>query len=99
MTYCTNLFAYNFSFFAIFIPVLFFLKSYVFFVFKHLLQNLNCLDNRKEWPLSVMLEVLKQLMEETPDNLLAKYVLYLKENMLICIYDKSCIFNIKYFLV
>lgn len=29
-----------------------------------------------------MLEVLKQLMEETPDNLLAKYVLYLNENML-----------------
>lgn len=52
----------------------------IFFVY---LQNLNCLDNRKEWPLSVMLEVLKQLMEETPDNLLAKYVSYLKEIMLI----------------
>ncbi|XP_054706809.1 serine/threonine-protein kinase SMG1-like [Uloborus diversus] len=34
-------------------------------------KSLN-LDNRKEWPLSVMLEVLKQLMEETPDSLLAK---------------------------
>ncbi|XP_042907666.1 serine/threonine-protein kinase SMG1 isoform X2 [Parasteatoda tepidariorum] len=30
------------------------------------------LDNRKEWPLSVLLDVLKQLMSETPDNLLAK---------------------------
>ncbi|XP_035229827.1 serine/threonine-protein kinase SMG1-like, partial [Stegodyphus dumicola] len=35
-------------------------------------KNLNCLDNRKEWPLSVLLEVLNQLMEETPNNLLAK---------------------------
>lgn len=49
----------------------------------YIFQNLNCLDNRKEWPLSVMLEVLKQLMEETPDNLLAKYVLYFKRTMFI----------------
>ena len=28
-----------------------------------------------------MLEVLKQLMEETPDNLLAKYVLHLKKKL------------------
>lgn len=50
----------------------------IFCLSMYIFQNLNCLDNRKEWPLSVMLEVLKQLMEETPDNLLAKYVLYFK---------------------
>ncbi|GFQ70201.1 hypothetical protein TNCT_391641 [Trichonephila clavata] len=35
-------------------------------------KNINSLDNRKEWPLSVLLEVLKQLMNETPSDLLAK---------------------------
>ncbi|KAG8199800.1 hypothetical protein JTE90_000893 [Oedothorax gibbosus] len=35
-------------------------------------KNINSLDNRKEWPLSVLLDVLKQLMDETADNLLAK---------------------------
>ncbi|XP_055937546.1 serine/threonine-protein kinase SMG1-like isoform X2 [Argiope bruennichi] len=35
-------------------------------------KNINSLDNRKEWPLSVLLEVLKQLMNETADDLLAK---------------------------
>ncbi|GIY22261.1 hypothetical protein CDAR_374792 [Caerostris darwini] len=35
-------------------------------------KNINSLDNRKEWPLSVLLDVLKQLMSETPDSLLAK---------------------------
>lgn len=30
------------------------------------------LENRKEWPLTVLVQVLKALMEETPDNLLAK---------------------------
>ncbi len=30
------------------------------------------LDNRKEWPLSVLVQVLTTLMKETPDNLLAK---------------------------
>ena len=29
---------------------------------------------RKDWPLAVQLRVLKELLEETPNTLLAKYV-------------------------
>lgn len=31
------------------------------------------LDNRKEWPVTVLVQVLTALMKETPDDLLAKY--------------------------
>lgn len=30
------------------------------------------LDNRKEWPITVLVQVLTALMNETPDDLLAK---------------------------
>ena len=32
------------------------------------------LENRKDWPLSTMRKVLEELMQETPADLLAKYV-------------------------
>lgn len=32
------------------------------------------LENRKEWPLSILKDVLMALMNETPKNLLSKYV-------------------------
>lgn len=35
------------------------------------------LENRKEWPLSILKDVLLTLMNETPKNLLSKYVLLL----------------------
>lgn len=36
--------------------------------------GINNLDNRKEWPVSVLKSVLLSLIEETPSDLLAKYV-------------------------
>ncbi|GFO31315.1 serine/threonine-protein kinase smg1, partial [Plakobranchus ocellatus] len=35
-------------------------------------KGLDNLDNRKDWPLSVLRKVLDELMDETPDDLLAK---------------------------
>lgn len=35
------------------------------------------MENRKEWPLSILKDVLLTLMNETPKNLLSKYVLLL----------------------
>lgn len=32
------------------------------------------MENRKEWPLSILKDVLTTLMNETPNNLLSKYV-------------------------
>jgi len=32
------------------------------------------MENRKEWPLSILKDVLMTLMNETPNNLLSKYV-------------------------
>lgn len=32
------------------------------------------MENRKEWPLSILKDVLMTLMNETPKNLLSKYV-------------------------
>jgi len=32
------------------------------------------LENRKEWPLNILKDVLMALMNETPKNLLSKYV-------------------------
>jgi len=32
------------------------------------------MENRKEWPLSILKDVLVTLMNETPKNLLSKYV-------------------------
>lgn len=34
--------------------------------------GISNLENRKEWPLSILVQVLNALMKETPDNLLAK---------------------------
>jgi serine/threonine-protein kinase SMG1 len=34
--------------------------------------NLKITDNRKEWPISVLRKVLKELTDETPRDLLAK---------------------------
>ena len=39
------------------------------------------MDNRKEWPLSVLIKVLKELIAETPDDLLARYGFYLVNTM------------------
>ena len=36
------------------------------------LQGVCNLDNRKEWPLSVMRNVLEELMDDTPKDLLAR---------------------------
>lgn len=30
-------------------------------------------ENRKDWPLSILVQVLQELMNETPKDLLAKY--------------------------
>jgi PI-3-kinase-related kinase SMG-1 len=35
-------------------------------------RGISNLDNRKEWPLSVLRQVLTELMDETPKDLLAK---------------------------
>lgn len=39
-------------------------------------KGISNMENRKEWPLSILKEVLMILMNETPKNLLSKYVLY-----------------------
>lgn len=48
------------------------------------------LENRKEWPLSVLKDVLLTLMNETPKNLLSKYVLLLLFLILININIFNC---------
>jgi PI-3-kinase-related kinase SMG-1 len=39
-------------------------------------KGITNIENRKEWPLNILKEVLMILMNETPKNLLSKYVLY-----------------------
>lgn len=41
-------------------------------------QGITNIENRKEWPLSILKEVLMILMNETPKNLLSKYVLLIQ---------------------
>jgi PI-3-kinase-related kinase SMG-1 len=40
-------------------------------------RGISNLDNRKEWPLPILRQVLTELMDETPKDLLAKQVIYL----------------------
>lgn len=37
-------------------------------------KGITNLDNRKEWPPTILQQVLSELIEETPKDLLAKYV-------------------------
>lgn len=39
-------------------------------------QGIETTDNRKEWPLSILRKVLEDLMDDTPDDLLAKLVMH-----------------------
>lgn len=49
------------------------MQLFLVFVF----QGITNLENRKEWPLSVLRSVLQELMVETPGDLLARSVNYL----------------------
>ena len=43
-----------------------------YFVVYFFFQGITDLSNRRDWPLSVMRQVLEELMKETPGDLLAK---------------------------
>ena len=45
--------------------------AFYFFVY-FFFQGITDLSNRRDWPLSVMRQVLEELMKETPGDLLAK---------------------------
>ena len=49
----------------------YFSLTFYFFVYCFF-QGITDLSNRRDWPLSVMRQVLEELMKETPGDLLAK---------------------------
>ena len=49
----------------------YFSLTFYFFVY-FFFQGITDLSNRRDWPLSVMRQVLEELMKETPGDLLAK---------------------------
>ena len=52
--------------------VLFIFPSLFISLFIFFFQGITDLSNRRDWPLSVMRQVLEELMKETPGDLLAK---------------------------